>query len=76
MITRSEGKKATARSSNYQDNITWPLSRDHDDNTTVDVDPDVIDADLDLEPDTDPAMRVLPTVERVSVAVLHNHSQF
>jgi hypothetical protein len=43
-----------------------PLSRDHDDNTTADVDPDLINADLDPE-DTDPAMHVLSAVERVSV---------
>jgi hypothetical protein len=46
-ITRAEGKKATARSGNYQDNVTRPLSCDHDDNITADIDPDVIDGDLD-----------------------------
>jgi len=43
--------------------------QDHDNNTTADVDPDVIDADPDLDADTNPAMHVLPAVERVSVAV-------
>ena len=74
MISRSKSKKATARRGNYQDNITWPLSRDHDDNATVDIDPNVINADLDPDLDTDPAMRVLPAVERVSAAESHNHS--
>ena len=65
MISRSEGKKATAWSANYQDNITRPLSWDHDDNTTADIDPDVVDVDLDPDPDTDPAMHMLPAVESV-----------
>ena len=59
------------RSGNYQDNVTRPLSRDHDDSAIADIDPDAIDADLDPDPDTDPAMRVLPAVERVS-DVFHN----
>jgi hypothetical protein len=54
------------RSGNYQDNVTRPLSRDHDDSAIADIDPDAIDVDLDLDPDADPAMRVLPAVERVS----------
>jgi hypothetical protein len=73
-ITRAEGKKATARSGNYQDNVTRPLSRDHDNNITADIDPDVIDGDLDPDAD-DPAACVLPAVERVSIAVLCIHSQ-
>jgi len=70
---RAKGKKATAQSGNYQDNITGHCSCDHDDNAT---DPNVVDANLDLDDDTDPARHVLPTVERVSVAALHIHSQF
>jgi hypothetical protein len=58
------------RSGNYQDNITRPLSRDHDDSAIADIDPDAIDAE-DPDPDADPAMRVLPAVERVS-DVFHN----
>jgi hypothetical protein len=69
-ISRSEGKKAIARSSNYQDNITRPLSRDHDDNATADIDPDVVDVDLDPNADTDLTVHVLSAVERVrSIAV-------
>lgn len=73
-ILRSKGKKATAQSANYQDNITQPLSRDHDDNATADIDPDMVDADLDPD-NTDPAMHVLPAVKRVSFAMLYIHSQ-
>lgn len=62
-ISRADGRKATARAGNYQDSVTRPLSRDHDDNATADVDPDVINAELDA--DTDPAMRVLPVVEKL-----------
>jgi hypothetical protein len=52
------------RGGNYQDNITQPLSRDHDNDAVADGDPDVINADLN------PAMRVLSAVERVSLAYL------
>ena len=63
----AEGKKVTARSANYQDNVTRPLSRDYDDNVTADVDPEEINADMDPDTDsTDPAIRVLSVVERVS----------
>ena len=65
--------KANARSSNYQDNVTRPLLHDHDDNATAEVDPDVIDADLE-DTDSNPAVHVLPAVEKVSAVVLHIHS--
>jgi hypothetical protein len=42
------------RSGNYQDNVTRPLSRDHDDSATTNVDPDMIDGDLDADTDADP----------------------
>ena len=60
------------RSGNYQANITWPLSQDHDDNATADVNPDAINVDLDLNTDTDPAICMLPAVKRVSIATLHH----
>jgi hypothetical protein len=47
--------------------------QEHDDNRAADANPDVIDTDLDLEANTDPAMHVLPAVERVSAAMLHKH---
>src|SRR5712675_3442694 len=52
--------------------VTWPLSQDHDDNATAEVDSDLIDVDLGPDTDTDPsdpAARVLPAIERVSVVV-------
>jgi hypothetical protein len=64
------------RSGNYQDNVTQPLTRDHDNNATADVDLDMIEADLDPDADIDPAMHVLPAIERVSVVMLHIDSQF
>ena len=71
-ISKAEGKKATARSGNYQDIFTRPLSREHDDNITGDADAYEIDAD----PDPDKyAMHVLPAVEKVSVTVLRVHSR-
>src|SRR6267154_1264115 len=57
----------------YQDNITWTLSWDHNDSATADIDPDVVDGDLDPDPETDPAMHVLPTVERVSIVQYITH---
>lgn len=47
---------------NYQDNVTQPLSREYDNDAIADVDPDVIDTDLD------PPMHVLSAVKRVSLA--------
>jgi len=35
----------------------------------------MVDADLDPDPDTDPAMHMLPTVERVSIDMLYIYSQ-
>jgi len=56
---------------NYQDNVIRPLSRDHDDNATADIDPEEIDADLDLDTgSSDPGERVLSAVERVCAVLL------
>ena len=61
---------------NYQDNVTQPLSCDHDANATADVDPDVdvINADQDVDDDMDPAMHILSAVEKVSIAVISIHN--
>jgi hypothetical protein len=64
VISRSEGKKAAARSGNYQDNVTRPLSHDQDNNATAGVDPDAMDVD-DLDGDSEPVEHVLSAVERV-----------
>ena len=37
------------------------------------MDPDATNEDVNQDTDTDPAVQVLPTVERVSVPVLHIH---
>ena len=67
----AEGKKATAQSANYQDNITCPLSHEYNDNVTVNVDPEEVNADMDPDPDsTDADIRVLSAVERVSQTCL------
>jgi hypothetical protein len=53
-MSSAEGKKAAAHSGNYQDNITTPLSRNHDNNAIsdhTDDDPDGIDMNLDLNTD-------------------------
>ena len=50
-------------SSNYQDNITIPLSHKHDYNVTAGNENDEIAADLHA--DADAASGVLPAIERV-----------
>ena len=76
----AEGKKVTARSANYQDNITRPLLREYDDNVTANVDPEEVNADMDLDPDsTDADIRMLSAVERVSqtcsfIGIVHTKS--
>ncbi|KAF8234673.1 hypothetical protein L208DRAFT_1070791, partial [Tricholoma matsutake] len=39
-ISNADGKKAAARGSNYQDNVTIPLACEYDDNATADDEPD------------------------------------
>jgi hypothetical protein len=53
------------RSGNYQDNITTPLSREHDHDATDDNEIDGIAADLDA--DMEVADGVLPAIEKVSM---------
>jgi hypothetical protein len=60
-MSTAEAKKATARSGNYQDNVTAPLSQDHDNDVTAAEDPD---EDLHLSDDANDDS--IPTVERVS----------
>ncbi len=54
-------------SGNYQDNITIPLSCEHDYNATAGDKNDEIAADLDA--DADVASGVLPAIERVRYIV-------
>jgi hypothetical protein len=63
-MSKAEGKKAATRSGNYQDNVTTPLARHHDNDATADNDPE---EDLNLGTDTDPTDGMLPAVERVIV---------
>ena len=60
-MPKAKGKKATTCSGNYQDNITIPLSREYDNNAMVDVDINENEAELG---------NMLPTIERVSKALL------
>jgi hypothetical protein len=48
-MSKADGKKAAARSGNYQDNVTIPLAREHDDNATADVEPDGDDVVMDVD---------------------------
>jgi hypothetical protein len=64
-ISKAEGRKAVARSGNYQDNITAPLAREHDDDR---MSGDAIDLEENMDLDTDveaAANGVLPAIERV-----------
>ena len=79
-LSKAKGKKATAQSANYQDNITCPLSREYDDNVTANVDPEEVNTDMDLDPDsTDADICMLSAVERVSqtcsfIGIVHTKS--
>ena len=55
------------RSGNYQDNVTAPLTREHDNDAIADSDPEEIVADLAPDIDAVAADGVLPAVERVGV---------
>jgi hypothetical protein len=57
-----DGKKATARGSNYQDNVTTPLARKHDDNAIAD---DEIDEDGVVIDGTETAVIMLSSIEKV-----------
>ena len=55
-ISKGDGKKAAAHGGNYQDNITTPLAREHDDNATANDGPegdgtvmDLVDTGTELE---------------------------
>ena len=63
MIPRAEGKKAATRNGNYQENVTLPLSREHDNDTTADD--KLMDVDTDLDNDADIADGVLSAIEKV-----------
>jgi hypothetical protein len=60
-MSTAEAKKATACSGNYQDNVTAPLSQDHNNDATAAEDPD---EDLRLSDDANDDS--IPAVERVS----------
>jgi hypothetical protein len=60
-MTKADCKKATACSGNYQDIVTTPLARDHDDDAAIDEDPD---EGVILWDDDD----ILSAVDRVSLA--------
>jgi len=65
-MSTAEAKKATACSGNYQDNVTAPLSQDHNNDATAAEDPD---EDLRLSDDANDDS--IPAVERVSTT--HSH---
>jgi len=64
-MPKAEGKKAALRSGNYQDNITTPLSRKYDYNTTADDEINKKTVELD---------DVLPAIERLWKIIKAVHS--
>ena len=62
-MPKVEGKKAATCSGNYQDNVTIPLSREHDYDATAGDETDEIAADLDANANA--ASGVLSTIKRV-----------
>jgi hypothetical protein len=67
-ISKAEGKKAAARSGNYQDNVTTPLTHEYDDDATandeIDVEGETVQS-MDQHEDVEAANGVLPAIERV-----------
>jgi len=64
-MPKAEGKKAAMCSSNYQDNIITPLSREYDYDATADDEINEVTGDLDAN--ADPTSRVLTAIERVNI---------
>jgi hypothetical protein len=64
-LSKAEGKKAAARSGNYQDNVTAPLAREHDTDAMADDETDGAAAAGDQDNDTDAVDGVLPAIEKV-----------
>jgi hypothetical protein len=69
-ISKVEGKKAAIHSGNYQDNVTTPLSHEHDNDAAGDNEDDksvvdMPDADADTV-DINAANGILPAIGRVS----------
>jgi hypothetical protein len=58
----AEGKKAATRNGNYQENVTLPLSREHDNDATADDELMDVDPDLDDDAEFD---GVLSAIEKV-----------
>jgi hypothetical protein len=67
-MPKAKGKKAAMHSSNYQDNITMPLSCEYDYDAIADNEIDKVIGDLDA--DADPTSGVLTTIERVNITQL------
>jgi len=62
-LSKAESKKAATRSRNYHDNITTPVSREHDYDPMASNEVDEIDAELD--DDADIAGGVLPAINKL-----------
>lgn len=66
-LTKSEADKATSRSGNYQDSLTTPLNRAHDDEAAG-LDDSIQDTDISLLPDT--SGKIVPAVDKVCFSAL------
>jgi hypothetical protein len=72
-ISKADSKKAVAHGGNYQDNITTPLAREHDDNATANDGPeedgavmDLVDSDIGAE--AADSSGVLSGIEKVTIS--------
>jgi hypothetical protein len=72
-MSNAEGKKVVTCSSNYQDNVTTPLMREHANNAIDNNDSEEIIADLASYTDADAADGMLPAVKRVGVEYCFNN---
>lgn len=71
-ISSADGKKAAARSGNYQDNITTPLGREHDDDKISGGD-NLEEEPMDLDTDSEAANGVLSAIVKVLVVSTISH---
>jgi hypothetical protein len=71
-ISWSDGKKAVARSGNYQDSVTAPVDRVFDDGAAM-VDEENEDFEETISMPLDPSETIISAVDKVCIRVLSFH---
>jgi hypothetical protein len=73
-LSKSDGKKATSRSGNYQDNAVAPLDREHDDEAVQQEDEDA-DEGISIDDAECPAVN-LSAITKVAYPFKHTSRAF